>query len=200
MEKFFYRNRFFLSIFLIGAIFLALGIFYLKRGNNFSKIEVLETSLGSQSDVHELIVEISGAVENPGVYKLGNLSRVEDLLIAAGGLSAEADRVWVEKMINRAGKLTDGQKIYIPEHSDSASANFTSGSEAILGGGSQEAGELININSASQKQLESLPGIGPVYAQNIIEQRPYSSVEELLSKGILKKYVYEKIKDKVTVY
>ncbi len=59
---------------------------------------------------------------------------------------------------------------------------------------------MININGASQKELESLWGIDPVTAQNIIEQRPYSSVEELLNKKILKTNVYETNKDKLTVY
>ena len=59
---------------------------------------------------------------------------------------------------------------------------------------------MVNINTATLKELDTLPGIGPVYGQNIIEHRPYSTVEELLSKAVLKKNVYEKIKDKVSVY
>src|SRR3989344_1087747 len=59
---------------------------------------------------------------------------------------------------------------------------------------------LININTASQSELESLWGIGPVYAQNIIEQRPYSSVEELLTKKIIKQNVYDRVKDQISVY
>ncbi|EKD47123.1 MAG: helix-hairpin-helix DNA-binding motif-containing protein, partial [uncultured bacterium] len=60
--------------------------------------------------------------------------------------------------------------------------------------------KLININAASQSELETLWGIGPVTAQNIIEQRPYSSVEELLSKKIIKQNVYDKIKDQIAVW
>ena len=59
---------------------------------------------------------------------------------------------------------------------------------------------LIDINTASQEELESLWGIGPVYAQNIIEQRPYSNVEELLTKKVIRSDIYEKNKDKLTVY
>jgi len=62
------------------------------------------------------------------------------------------------------------------------------------------AGSLTNVNSANQSELEDLTGIGPVYAQSIIEHRPYSNVEELVSKGALKKSVFEKIKDSVTAY
>ena len=63
-----------------------------------------------------------------------------------------------------------------------------------------ESEKLININTASQKELESLWGIGPVYAQNIIEHRPYSSLEELLTKKIIKKNVHERNKEYLTIY
>lgn len=59
---------------------------------------------------------------------------------------------------------------------------------------------MININTASQSELESLRGIGPVTGKNIIDHRPYSDVSELLSRGVLKKNVYEDNKDKMTVY
>lgn len=59
---------------------------------------------------------------------------------------------------------------------------------------------MVNVNTATQKELEALWGIGPVTAQNIIEQRPYSTVEELLNKKILKTNVYETNKDKLSVY
>ena len=59
---------------------------------------------------------------------------------------------------------------------------------------------LININTASLQELDTLPGIGPVYGQSIVEHRPYSNIEELMSKGALKKNVYEKVKDLVTIY
>ncbi len=114
-------------------------------------------------------------------------SRIDDLLVVAGGLSIEANRDYVSKNINRALKLSDGQKIYIPtinEKSDIASFKTQS----------------ININNASLEELDSLSGIGPTLAKSIIEQRPYSNIDELQSKGILKKNVFEKIKDKITAY
>ena len=151
----------------------------------------------------ELVVEISGAIEKPGVYKLSAGSRVEDLLIAGGGISADADRERMEKMVNRAAKLSDGQKIYIQsinEQTLGAGASNLDGAKVDQGVTVVGAGSLTNINSASQSELENLKGIGPVYAQSIIEHRPYSNVEELASKGALKQGVYEKIKDSVTAY
>ena len=131
-------------------------------------------------------------------------------MIAAGGASADADRVWMEKYVNRAAKLADGQKVYIfkageissgnSSQSDAASAKNNGGikvDQGVLGTGQ---GALININTASFSQLDMLPGIGQVYGQSIIEHRPYSTVEELVSKGALKQGVYDKIKDLVIVY
>ena len=143
------------------------------------------------------MVEVSGQINKPGVYNLSAGSRVEDVINAAGGLTSEADTEFVEKRINRAARLSDGQKIYIPsEEENSKIPNSQNSNNEILG----VLDNLININTASQSELESLWGIGPVYAQNIIEQRPYSSVEELLTKKIIKQNVYDRVKDQISVY
>lgn len=199
-EEFIFKYRWPLGLFLVGAILVGFGVFLTRDELHpkSAKIEVLEDSTVAQNSNLELVVEVSGAVEKPGVYKFPLGARVEDVLIAAGGLSADADRVWMERSLNRALKLSDGQKIYIPKDGEinvlgeNAGGNQTQ--QSSWGSG------LTNINSASQKELEGLPGIGPVYAQNIIEQRPYSTTEELLNRGVLKKGVYEKIKDLITVY
>jgi len=149
------------------------------------------------------VIEVSGAVETPGVYKLSTNARVEDALIAAGGISADADRNWMEKTLNRAAKITDGQKIYIPrinEQTGGASANNATGYQSTSSVGGSDFANTVNVNTASQKELESLWGIGPVTAQNIIEQRPYSTIEELLNKKILKTNVYETNINKLSVY
>lgn len=203
-EEFIFNYRKSLTTILGGLILIGVGLIIFKSSSflDSPKVEILESSsqgptLESNSD---LVTEISGAVQSPGVYKLKSGSRIDDLLIAAGGMSASADRVWSDKYINRASKLTDGQKIYIPSNSEKLMAKNVNNDQNVSGiiAGVITNG-LTNINTASQKELEDLPGIGPVYAQSIIENRIYSSVEELLSKGALKKSVYEKLKDKVTV-
>lgn len=205
IDDFIFRFRYPILIFLLGAILAGLGLFITKNEavTTSDKIEVLTGATESESTVLEIVVEVAGEIERPGVYRLAKDSRIDDLLIAAGGVSSDADRVWMEKSLNRAARLIDGQKIYIPagaEQTLTASAkNFWGGPGGGDNWGSGGTG-LTNINSASQKELEALPGIGPVYAQNIIEQRPYSNIEELLTKGILKKSTYEKIKDLVTIY
>lgn len=178
-----------LLICLVGLVLIGLGVLFLKAGNlSGTKVEILNSTKEGEGAFSEIVVEVSGQVEKPGVYKLPFGSRVEDALILSGGLSSSADRVWVEKSLNRAAKLIDGQKLYIPQKGTSNLSNTGNTSN------------LININTADAKTLDTLPGIGQVYGQSIIEHRPYSNIEELLSKGVLKTGVYEKIKDKITVY
>lgn len=198
------RSNKLLLLGILGFLLVAGGLILSKSfnlsGNNFtgSKVEILDNQKVSTTS-GELVLEVSGAVEKPGVYKLSIGSRVNDLLVAAGGLSVDADRSWVDKNINKAAKLVDGQKVYIPAESEVLAANTSSENIGDNGGGAT-FGSLININSASQKELESLVGIGPTYAANIIEQRPYSDVSELTSKKIIPQKTFDKIKDKISVY
>ena len=136
------------------------------------------------------MVHVDGAVLKPGVYELSESARVSDAVSASGGLSDSADMT----KVNLAAKVSDGQKIYVPKIGESD----------VKGVGVGDAGSgstgLININTASESQLDTLPGIGPVTAQKIIASRPYSTPEELLTKKAVGQSVYEKIKDLVTVY
>lgn len=119
-----------------------------------------------------VIVHISGAVLNPGVYSLPPGSRVVDLIEAAGGLLAKADA----DAVNQAATLFDGQKVVIP--SVNPSDDFINSEFSSLQ-------YPLNINLATQKQLENLPGIGPTKALEIISYREthgyYKSIDELLN-------------------
>jgi competence protein ComEA len=186
----------YLAAFLIGLLFLGSGVFLLRMGMfDAAKVEILDRELPQNGKTAEkVVVEIEGAVERPGVYTLNSFDRVDTLLIAAGGLAADADREWVAKNLNRAAKLVDGGKIYIPSIKESKNYN----SSTVLNSQTAEIKGLININNATQAELESLPGIGPVRAQNIIANRPYASTDELTARKIISKSVYDKIKDKIT--
>ena len=200
-NELFFKYRFQILFFLIGAILIGLGLLLVKDSKiTSSKIEVLESTTEGLGEDLEVVVEVAGAVEKPGVYKLTKGVRIEDALISAGGISADADRLWMERSLNRAAKLIDGQKIYIPRKDEQISGVSTSNLGGYQTISSSQGSGLVNVNAVSQKELESLWGIGPVTAQNIIEQRPYSSVEELLTKKILKSNVYERNKDKLSVY
>lgn len=202
LEELVFENRWVVAGGLLGLIFLG-GGFFLVRAGIFegTRVEVIEeSSTGNTSSTGSgVVVEIAGEVMSPGVYKLEAGSRVEDLLVASGGLSAKADREWVEKNLNRAARVLDGAKIYVPSVEEVSSEEWvvrTGLGSGIVGGATSKG--LININTASQAQLESLWGIGPARASAIIEGRPFSSVEELLTKKIIPSNVYERVKDEIT--
>ncbi len=199
-EEFLFKYRYYFLILLSGLILIGFGAFFWQNKTHLSpnNIEVLEGPTGGQ-ETSFLTAEIAGAVENPGVYKLPAGSRVDDLLIVAGGFSADADRFWVEQNINRAAKLSDGQKVIIQQSGVLSAENFGQYQNISRSRGSGQQ-NLVNINTAGLSELDKLPGIGPVYGQNIIDHRPYSKIEELLERDILKQNVYEKIKDEISVY
>lgn len=148
-----------------------------------------------------VLIDVSGAVENPGVYELPEESRVQDALISAGGMSEDADRQRIAQEINLAAPLTDGAKLYIPFVGDSSDAAL-GGSSGNTSSGSTlgSTSTRINVNTASETELDTLPGIGPVTAQKIIDNRPYQAIEELLEKKAVGQSVFEKIKEQVSVY
>lgn len=147
----------------------------------------------SRSEVGTLVVDVSGAVEKPGVYKLPTDARVGDALVVAGGLSAVADREWVSATLNLAAKVEDGAKIYIPKNSES---------DTIEAGGEVRAqkNQKININTASLEELDQLDGIGESRARAVIENRPYGSTQELVSKAKIPQTIYDKISGDISIY
>lgn len=197
IDNFLGRNKLTVGFLLIGIILVGFGVLGFKVFNfkdNQVEVQVLGEENQGNSNKEELVVEVSGEVQEPGVYKLPADSRINDLLVTAGGLSAEADRDWVAKNVNLAQKLTDGAKIYIPnkDHPAIGGTKIKDQNQGVTG--------LININTASEAELDTLWGIGPATAQKIISGRPYQKIEELLTKKIVKSNVWEEIKDKISVY
>ncbi len=194
MEDFLQKNFLLLAGLLLGLIFLGAGLFGLKifQANENPKVEILgeETVVSSTT----IKVEIAGAVMKPGLYELPDDSRINDLLTVAGGLTAEADREWVSQNLNLAQKLIDGTKVYIPKMGSLEPKTVNQSATEV------KKGEKVNLNTASASELDTLWGIGPATAQKIIEGRPWARPEELLEKKVVKKNVWESIKDQVSVY
>jgi competence protein ComEA len=182
---------------LCALIFFAYGmISFIGARNNSSQVNFDEnlSSVKATVQVNLFAVDIEGQVRSPGVYKLKQNSIVQDVLVASGGLNAIADRDWVAKNLNLALKITDGQKIYIPRIGETNIQASSPNSQVL---GSTLATNLININLASETDLDSLPGIGPVTAAKIINNRPYSNINELLNKKVVSQKVFDEIKDKI---
>lgn len=198
----------------IGIVFLLYGLISSVSHKN-EKGDILSegSSISADSTVAaahikepEITLDVEGAVLKPGVYKLPKDARIQDALIAAGGLSEKADRDKVAKGLNLATKVVDGGKIYIPVIGDAAivaSGNISSIQSASLSTGQDSSNGsisgLININTASGSELDSLPGVGPATSAKIISNRPYGSIEELKSKKVVSASVFVKIKDKISV-
>ncbi len=180
-----------------GMILFIYGLIALLGSNQpVSDIVFEANSATASANLANIIVDVEGAVVKPGVYKLSPEARIQDVLIAAGGLSSKADRAWVSKHLNLVSKLMDGAKIYIPVIGDTLAQ-----SSAIQGAQiSVNVAGLININSASQSELDALPGVGAVTVAKIINSRPYTAVDDLLSRKIVGSKVFSQIKDKISVY
>ena len=203
IEELLYKYRFQASTFLIGVILFCFGIAttFSKTEENVLVVEENESTSEGTTNI-KIVVEISGAVLNPGVYEMSTNSRIDDLIKKSGGFSNE-NTEWVAKFINRASVLKDGQKIYIPAHGEQSplsNANNFDGSNPSSGEVLSGNANVININTASKDSLESLSGIGPAYAQKIVDQRPYSDISELKSKSVISDSLFEKIKNSISVY
>ncbi len=171
----------------VGLLLILFGLFQSLSRSNQSPLVFEE---GEVEAKEELTVDVEGAVINPGVYKLSSKSRIVDALAASGGLSEDADRDFVEKNVNLAQKVSDGLKIYIPRLGEQVLSKSSLNSDTT--------GPVLNINTAGSSELESLPGIGPVTASKIIDNRPYGQIDDLLTKKIIGQATYDKIKDKIS--
>jgi len=142
---------------------------------------------------------ICGEVKNPGVYEIEAGARIIDLLELAGG---QDDNACLE-IINLAQVVADGQRIYIPSQEEISGGNslFFTGDYSSDYNSSEN--KTININTANSKELESLPGIGPVIAQNIIEYRnkngSFTTKEELKNVTGIGEKKYEEISQFVSI-
>lgn len=142
-----------------------------------------------------IVVYITGAVPRPGVYALPKGARIQDVISAAGGFLAEAEK----ESINLAQVLEDGERLDIP-YTEGFSPVIPTPEERFV---SPVDTDLININTATTFELETLPGIGPTLAQRIVEHRdqngPFLSTEDIINVSGVGPGTYERIKDLITV-
>jgi len=151
----------------------------------------------SPSASPELVIDVEGGVAEPGIQRLPANSRIADAIVAAGGFSPDADVALASRQLNLAGRLSDGQQVYVPRKGEA--------SGTAAGGGSSAApspGGPVNLNQATPEQLDALPGIGPVTVQKIVaarQERPFQALDELVERKVLTSAQLTKIRDLVTV-
>ncbi|AUC58798.1 competence protein ComEA [Enterococcus faecalis] len=144
-----------------------------------------------------IYVDIKGAVKVPGIYQLKNQQRIWDALALAGGVSEEADTV----QVNYAQKVKDQMIIYVPKKGESVAQSLETLQESAPAQQNQE--EKINLNTATEAELQTISGIGAKKAQEIIrfrdEQGPFKTVEELKNVPGIGEKTVERLKDMLTV-
>lgn len=132
---------------------------------------ILTAPASSVPEPRGVTVDVEGAVRRPGLYRLEPGARVADAIARAGGVTRHADRA----LVNLAAPLADGEQVVVPRVG-------SAGVVAAGGSGSSRASP-VNLNSATIEQLDTLPGVGPVTAQKIVDFRrehgPFTSVDQL---------------------
>jgi competence protein ComEA len=181
---------------LAGIVVLGLAFFTLRQRESPPPLE-LRVGDASSSD-SEIMVHVAGAVAAPGVYPLHEGDRVVDAVEAAGGPSPEADLV----ALNLARRIHDEDQVVVPRIGERAATSDVAAAEA--GPDGLPAGSaLVDINTASAAALDTLPGIGEVYSQRIVDSRtadgPFDSTEDLVTRELIPRSTYEKIKLLITV-
>jgi len=181
---------FLLGLIVVGAILLVVSP---QRGQPIALVTQTPNLTPDPTTTAALIrVHVTGAVTNPGVYTLPESARVETAIEAAGGLSGNAEA----QSLNLAAILTDGQRLFIPEILE---VTLTAGERSVTSITSM----LININTAGFSELDSLPGIGEVKAQAILDYRQknglFTALEDLLKVDGINQSLFEKIQGLITL-
>ena len=158
--------------------------------NSGERVDVSnEEEPGGEPEI--IMVDVKGAVVNPGVYEMESLSRVKDVITRAGGFVKHAD----QNQLNLAGKVTDEMVIYVPVVGEI--------SKIPQMGSLSEDTELISINTADLNELQELPGIGPSKAEAIIQYREengaFKAIEDLQNISGIGEKTFEKLKDLISI-
>jgi len=141
----------------------------------------------------QITIDVAGAVNNPGVYVFEQNTIIEDAINQAGGITSDADIELISKTINRAALLQNHGKIYIP---------FAQQDQNVLVL-NQTTSNLVNINTSNIQILDTLPGVGPITAERIIDYRKskgqFKHKDDLMKVEGISISKYEKLKDLITV-
>ncbi|MDA1474768.1 helix-hairpin-helix domain-containing protein [Bacillus changyiensis] len=189
-------------------VLIIAGVVIIKnQGHQSSKHTILPKEAAAVSAKHvkktkpekvkEVVIDLKGAVKHPGVYQMKAGDRVHQLLKKAGGTVKKAD----EKQINLAAVLQDGMVVYIPSKGEKAVQAQTEATASVKESG--EEAEVVNINNASSKELQSIPGVGPSKADAIVAYReengPFQKIEDITNVTGIGEKSFEKMKSSLSV-
>ncbi len=208
-------KKYFIEIVLLTvALVITITAVFIYSINNHenNEQEIIVNDKPEQAMSGKIFVDVSGAIKKPNVYEISFGARLKDIIDKSGGLSDDADRQFFNRNFNLARIVGDQEKIYIPSITEIENGIFIQNQRTLdytlpsTGDiniapttNASIKNQLINLNSSTVEELDQLPGIGQVTANKIINNRPYSSVEELLVKKVVNKGVFEKIKSLITL-
>lgn len=201
-------KKFLAEIILISLAFLITTItafLYFQSVKNYEKQEKNESVAVAETMAKpsKIYVDVSGSVKNPGLYEALNGQRLESIIKKAGGLTDSADKDFFARNFNLASEVSDRQKIYIPTVWEVANGYFTEKGREMSYVDDQNDipinADLIDINKATLEELDTIPGVGLVTAQKIINNRPYGALQELVDKKVFSKNALEKIKEMIGI-
>lgn len=156
----------------------------------------------ASSEPATIVVDVEGAVVEPGIRELPAGARVADAIAAAGGYAVDADLEAASAAINLAERLSDGAQIVVPRiGSGAASGEGSAAGDAAADGAGAGDGGPVDLNSASEEELDALPGIGPVTVERIVEarrERPFESLQDAVDRGVLDRGQLEEIEGLAT--
>ena len=203
-------------IIIVGALIVIGIIIFIYNSKKIDTSDMNEEMLIANNDSNNIIdikteekniiiVHITGAVKNPGIVRLEEGSRIEDAISKAGGLNEDADIT----NVNLAYILEDGTKIKIPSSSEVTEVqnenilNSDSGENIVEEFKDSNKISLLNINKATEQDLQNLPGIGLSLASKIIEYRnengKFSTIEDIKNVNGIGESKYENIKEQICV-
>lgn len=186
-----------LCVLLLGCVLTSIAAEYFT---NEEPVPVISAQTQAKSKEQLITVYVSGAVARPGLYELPAGIRAQEAVEAAGGFTEAAN----QEKVNLAKKLKDGSQVNVPALKGSkkvVTGTNTSAGTASIGSQQKQAG-LVNINTASITELDSLPGVGEVTAQRIVEyrqQHSFTRIEDIMQVKGIGEAKFNKMKDRLTV-
>lgn len=194
------------SLILVAVIVIIFSInIYLKATNEVSQNETnIDVDILRPTKVDgKIYVDVSGSVKNPDLYKASNGQRLKNLIDLAGGLADDADRDFFARNFNLAKVMSDQEKVYVPSVWEVSNGYFIEITQTLDHISAAKIGEdariKISLNEATLEELDTLPGVGKVTAQKIVDNRPFGALQELIDKKVLGKSAFEKVRELIEI-